>query len=284
MTIKEIEQALEEGQSLKSIAQAYSEIANLKTKKLRGEVERNRVFFEEIAKIYAIVRRFAIKKNVNIVKPKKAISIVLTSNHGFYGKINADLLRFFIETTQKFPTDRICLGRTGIEYLKAKAVFEDFKEIILKEDQPDAQELMSLVNILKDYNQVLVFFSSLKSLLIQVPKVTDVTASTSSIGNENKSDNEVNKDYQFIFEPELLKVMQFFDSQITTLLLEQTFLESELARTAARFISMDTAESEANKFIGDYTTRKAFAKRTINNNKILENFATMAAVRKEAAS
>ena len=45
MTIKEIDQYLEEGNSLKQIAQAYSEIANQKLKRIRSEVERNSVFF-----------------------------------------------------------------------------------------------------------------------------------------------------------------------------------------------------------------------------------------------
>ena len=48
MTIKEIEENLEEGESLKAMAQAFSEIANLKIKRIRNAVERNRLFYDEI--------------------------------------------------------------------------------------------------------------------------------------------------------------------------------------------------------------------------------------------
>lgn len=276
MTIKQIDAALEEGESFKQIAQAYSEIANLKIKRIRANVERNRAFFTEISKVYNIIRKFAINKKVNITKNKKRVSLVLTSNHGFYGKSNADLLKFFVETTQTLDTDRIILGQSGIDYLKNQPAFSSHKEVLLKEDQPSAAELTYLTNLLKEYNQALIFYPTLKSLLVQSPAVTDITATTSY--DETAEDKSFN--FKFIFEPELAKILQFFDSQVTTLLLEETFLESELARTASRFIAMDSAETEANKLIKDYETQKAFIKRGLDNNAILENFATMVAVRK----
>ena len=66
MTIKEIDTILEEGNSLKQIAQSYTEIANLKIKRIRSEVERNRIFFEEIASVFALMKRLAIKKKFSI--------------------------------------------------------------------------------------------------------------------------------------------------------------------------------------------------------------------------
>ncbi len=278
MTIKEINSALEEGDSLKQIAQSYTEIANLKIKKIRNEVERNRVFFEEISRVYGLIKKVALKKKINITKPKKTISIIITSNYRFYGSINSDLIDFFILTTRKLDTDRIILGKAAVDFFKTSKVFSNNKEILLKKDQPDAEELVQLVNIIKEYNQVLVIYSSMKSLLIQKPTVADITASSSLLINNQQTDKELTN---FIFEPEIGKILQFFDSQIITLLLEGTFLESELSRTASRFVSMDQAENEANKFIKDYERLKAFAKRNTSNNTILENFASMALLSKE---
>lgn len=277
MTIKQIDAALEEGQSLKQIAQAYSEIANLKIKRIRAEVERNRIFFKEIEGVYALIQKLAVKRKINITKPKKIVSIVITSNHRFYGKINSDLLKFFTLSTQKLETDRIMLGKAAIDYFKTNPFFNNYNHVLLKDDQPDASELLSLVNLVRDYNQVLVFYSSMKSLLAQQPVVTDITASSEQhLGGERNGE----QDFKFIFEPDLSKILHFFDNQIITLLLEGTFLESELSRTASRFISMDSAETEANKFIKEYESAKAYAKRNMDNNTILENFATMIAVKK----
>lgn len=278
MTFKEIEAALEEGESLKQIAQAYSEIANIKIKKIRSQVERNRVFFEEISKVFALIKKLAIKKKINTAKPKETVSIVLTSNYRFYGSINSDLLEFFIHFTQKYETDRVILGKAAIDYFKAAKVYSNYLPILLKADQPTPQELAGLAKILKDYNKVLVFHSTLKSLLVQKPTVTDITASYASDNTTEKD----NPEFKFIFEPELPKILAFFDSSIITLLLEGTFLESELSRTASRFISMDSAENEANKFIAEYLKLKAYAKRNLENNTILENYAGMMTVRRQA--
>lgn len=277
LSIKEIEQLIMEGESLKSIAQAYSEIANLKIKKIRQQTEKNRVFFQEIAKIYGLIKNLAVEKGVNITKSKKTISVVVTSNYRFYGSINSDLLDFFKAYTQKIDTDKIALGKAAIDYFRASKIFTNFKEVLLKDDQPNPGELASLANMLKDYTQVLIFHSNLKSLLVQLPTVTDITAS-STVSNASKKEAE---DFKFIFEPDLPKILSFFDSSVITLLLESTFLESELARTASRFISMDNAEAQANRFIKQNLKLKAYAKRSLINNDLLESFASQASLRKD---
>jgi len=275
MTIKQIDQVLEEGESLKAITQAYSDIANLKIKRIRADAERNRVFFQEISSVYALVKNLAAKKGIEVSKLKKTVSIVLTSNYRFYGSINSSLLEYFVATTCRLDTDRIMLNKAAIDYFQAQPIFQNYQEVLLKGDRPDAAELLNLVNLLKTYKQVLVFYPRMKSLVVQVPTVTDITASSTT---EKLNANQPN--FKFIFEPDLPKILEFFDSQIITLLLEGTFLESELSRTASRFISMDKAETASIKFIKEYQTLKAYAKRNMDNNIILENFATMMAARK----
>lgn len=284
MTIKQIDQALEEGQSLKAIAQAYSEIASLKIKRIRSAVERNRLFFDEILQVYGIVKSLALRKKVSVIKSKKRLCILLTSNYRFYGNINSSLINYFLGSTRQLPdVDRVILGKGGVDYFKATNTLPGSKEVLLKDDMPSGAELASLVKLGADYNQVLVFHSKFKSLLTQKATSTDITATSLYLQDYIKSFNTKNNEVytRFIFEPELPKMLQFFDSQILTLLLEQTFLESELSRTASRFISMDQAETEANKFIRKYQTLKAYTKRNMDNNTILENFATLMAVRKE---
>ncbi|MDD5416246.1 MAG: F0F1 ATP synthase subunit gamma [Candidatus Daviesbacteria bacterium] len=285
MAIKQIDESIEEGESLKAIAQAYSEISNLKIKRIRTQVERNRVFFDEILQVYAIVRAFALYKKVAVVKPKKRLCILLTSNYRFYGAINSSLTNYFTGSTRELQdVDKLIIGKGGINYFRSSKLLPSYREMLLKDDMPTGEELTSLANLSTNYNQVLVFHAKMKSLLIQVATFTDVTA-TSLYTREfyikafdtRKKENMM----RFIFEPELPKILNFFETQIITLLLEQTFLESELSRTASRFIAMDSAETEANKFIKEYQKMKALAKRNLDNNAILENFAAMTAIRKE---
>lgn len=279
MTIKEIDERLEEGLSLKAIAQAYAEIANLKIKKIRAEVERNRAFFDEIARVYGIVKAFAIKRKVSLPKSKKSLCILITSNYRFYGNINTSLINYFVGSTRQLPeVDKIILGKGGIDFFRAAGFFPKYEEFLLQKDMPTSAELEQLVKIISLYNQTLVFHSKFKSLLLQRATFTDITAT--SFYTKEFMVNPLNftakqESLSFIFEPDLPKVLNFFESQILTLLLEQNFLESELSRTASRFISMDQAEGKANSFIKDYEKLKGYAQRSIENNEILENYASV---------
>lgn len=275
MTIPQIDRLIEEGNSLKIIAQAYSEIANLKLKKIRSAVVRNRLFFDDISKVYGIVKGLAIKKGVLVPKPKKALHILITSNYRFYGNINLSLINFFLESTGNLKdVDKIILGKVGIDFFQAAKTKIFHKEVLLKDDLPTSQELVNLVNLILEYNQVFVYYSKLKSLLVQKPTFTDLKATLDTHFTAKQ------ESIAFIFEPELSKILAFFDSQILTLLLEQVFLESELSRTTSRFISMDQAETEANKFIREHLKLKAHAERNLENIKILENFASLYASKK----
>lgn len=273
MTIQELDQLIEEGNSLKQIAQAYSEIAVLKLKKIRGMLDRNRVFFDEISQVYSLVKSFALKKGLVVPKPKKRVSIILTSNFRFSGAISSSLIEFFVSSTKKLDTDRILVGKTAADYFRFNPVFAHSQTVLLAADQPTPRELANMVSHIKDYNQVLVFYPRLKSLLVQKNTVTDITAASLQTA---KDETKIG----FIFEPEVPKILAFFDQSILTLLLEGTFLESEVAWTAARFISMDQAEGEANKFIKEQEKLKAFAKKDLLNKQILESYAATMAVGK----
>lgn len=278
MTIKEIDQLLEEGNSLKQIAQAYSEIANQKLKRIRSEAERNRLFFDEISKVYALVRGIANKKGITITKPRKRVCVIQTSNFHFYGNINSALIEFFIAQTKGLEADRVVLGKTGIEYFQSNKIFPNFTPMIFKGDQPSPNELNAFVDVVKGYTQILIFYSRIKSLLVQIPSVTDITETSQKVTLDEKDATS------FIFEPEIAKTLEFFDNQILVLLMEQAFLESEVARTASRFISMDQAETEANKYIKHYQQVKSFGVRNLKNNQLLESIASIVAVRKEGVS
>ncbi|MBI2338372.1 F0F1 ATP synthase subunit gamma [Candidatus Daviesbacteria bacterium] len=279
MTIRDYNKLIEEGVSLKQIAQAYGEIASLKIRKIRSEVERNRTFFNEISTVYKIVKQQAAAKKIAITKPKKTLSVILTSNYRFYGNIDSEVIRHFMINTAKIITDRLVIGKTGQEYLKAVRYFNAFQAVELSKDLPTAQDLNTLSTAIKNYNQVLVFYPQLITLLTQKPVIADITELPEK--NIPQGQDKKTADPYIIFEPELEKIVQFFDNQIILLLLEQTFFEAELARTASRLLAMDQAQVEANNFIKDQKTSRAHLVRTIENVKLLENISALRVLRKE---
>ncbi|MDO8498301.1 MAG: FoF1 ATP synthase subunit gamma [bacterium] len=277
-TIKQISQILEESDSLKLVAQAYSEIAAVKLQKIRKGIEQNRVFFQEVSEVFHIVKVASLRQGIKpaVTRKRGTLSILLTSNYRFYGSLESELVKFFIINTSKFRTDRIVIGKTGTEFLHTMDYFHPYQHIVLEEDLPNDVEIRTLVLSLIGYQQILVYYSRMQSVLIQEPFVTDIVQAPPGRIIDPKVRHP-----GYIFEPELDKMLQFFDSQITSLMLEQTFMESELARTAARLTSMDQAQMNADDLIKQQRKLLAVAKRSSDNLRLLETIATLRGWKKE---
>lgn len=273
-TVKQINSALEDSESLKMVAQSYTEISALKLEKIRAGIEKNRSFFQEITEVYHVVNIEAAKRKIQIMPKKGTVSILITSNHHFYGGLERDLVKFFISNTIKFTTDKIVIGSTAQEFLRSFNYAQNFQQVILKNDLPTAEEIRSLVSKIINYEQIMIYYSRMQSVLTQEPHVVDLVQKPHEYYLKIKAPK-----INYIFEPELEIILKFFENQVILLLIEQTFLESELARAAARLTSMDQAQLAADEIIIKQKRELALAHRSINNIHLLENVATMKAYR-----
>lgn len=289
LTIRQLTTLLEEDYSLKLVTQAYSEIAAIKVRKIRNGIQKNREFFEEVSHVYHSVKETASKKNISLpTKAQETLSIIITSNHRFYATLEDQLLEYFVANTGNATTDRIVLGKTGALYLKTKGYKIAFKPLVLQNDLPNPPELRQLTDLITRYNQVFVYHSKMKTVLVQQPSIIDVTQTQSKAQARIQQLYSTSKAtpipvMDFIFEPDLSKMLQFFETQISTLLLEQAFLESELSRTASRLISMDQAQSKADGIISTQKKQLAEAKKSMDNTRLLETVATFSNWRREHA-
>lgn len=270
-TLSQINQTLEESGSLKFVAEAYSEIAALKLQKIRAGIERNRNFFEEVSRVFRMVKVVAFTKKITLKEKKKnSISLLLTSNHRFYGNIEERLVRYYAKNTADFPTERMVTGVVAKEFLQASSYSYPFSTHLFKDDLPSLEEIRVLSDNLKDYEQILVYYPRMQSVLLQEPYMTDLLQKPP----ERLLDPKENH-FDSIFEPEIEQILQFFDTQIIMLLLEQIFLESELARTASRLIAMEQAQGNAEELISQQRKTLLQVKRSLDSTKQLEAVATL---------
>lgn len=275
MTIKDINNLIEEAQSLKQITQVFTQIASAKLKKIRAGVERNREFFQDLSRLFGLINIIAKRRKVPLpVKNGKILTILLSSNERFYGQITSDLMEFFLVQVSKIRCDKIIIGKSAIESLKSLNYALSYTPLILQTDFPNNSELLNLASVVKNYSKVLVFHPQFQSVLVQFPIISDITQSEEQINIKSAEAEKLAQEYNnYIVEPEIKIMAEFFDSQIKTLLLETTFLEAELARTASRLISMDRAQNEADKYLTGQKLLLFSARRSIANTRILEMIA-----------
>lgn len=271
-SVKQINDILEEEKALKLITEAYGELAGNKLKKIRTDIEQTRVFFVEISKVFSQVKKIAASRG--ILPEQKSLptaEIVLTSNSRFYGALENDLIRFFLSSLHQEGTHQFFIGKTAQDFFQHRGAGQQNKFIKFRQDLPSFQELKTLTDQLTTYQKILIFYPRFQSVLVQKASVIDISQNPH---DANANTDEI-KNISFIFEPELEKILKFFDTQITGVLIHQVFLEAELARTAARLISMDEAQQKADESIKSEYTELKLVQRTLENSRLLETISSI---------
>lgn len=281
MNLKQIEQKIDEARTLQFLTEALSEISSVRLKKIRNGVERNIYFFNELSQVYRTVKFVADRKGIKLDKNNKQLIILLTSNFRFYGDLNTKLLKFFLPEIGNSTTDIVVVGKIGIEYLQGINFKKPFTPLIFEHDMPSDEEFKKLADYVNKYSQVFIYYSKFKNVLNQPPIKKDLTQSSdTSYQLSDKSDDQKLKiEDSFIFEPEIHKILNFFDDQLKSLLLEETFLETELSRVSARLVATSSAEKAAEDYLDKEEATYANAKRSVYNTQILESLAGFEALK-----
>lgn len=277
MTIKDIQTTINQANALKQIAVAYTEISSNKIKRIRNLVEKNRNFLDDLSVVYKVLKKRAQLRNLLPKKNGKTVSVLLSANEHFSGSINQDLTKYFVDMVRQQTTDQIVIGKTAVEWLDSIKYQIPYTKIILKKGYPESSELDVLVGLVKDYSQIIVYYPRMKTVMLQIPTSEDITQ-TSYLAEMKVSDEDAKK--LFIFEPEFTKILAYFESQVTNLLLQQAFLEGELSRTAARLVSMDESQTNAEKVIKQNATILDHAKKSAANGRLLETYASIILTKK----
>ncbi len=269
-TIKQIKATLEADQSLKLVARTLSEVSANRLQQIRGVIERNRGFFTEIAGLYHIIKTEALERNLlSKYKKEGAVSILISSNHKFSGAVESQLFLLYVSHTPEFTSKRIAVGRTGATFLRDSHYWAEFEAMEFASDLPTPEELNKLAQEARKYERIFVYYPKFKTVLSQQPNFVDLTGSIEPTPEKNL------RSFYYIFEPEIEKMYEFFDNQIVSLLLQQAFLEADLARTAARLISMEQAQRNADSVIKNDRRQLALANRTRQNRALLETISAL---------
>ena len=257
MTIKQVNDTIKEAEGLQILTESYAEIASIRLIRIRKQVEHTRGVFTDLAKLYGLVRLIG---KQNLPPLGGTISILLTSKLRFNGYLNNLITKFFISQTNNFKTDKIVIGQK---------LPRPFKSYIFEKDLPNEKEIQQLVQEVQNYEQILVFYTQFQTVLKQIPQITDITQSQFAA---YKAQTETKKKLMIV-EPEIKKIVQFFDTNIKTALLQGTFLEAELSRLATRLITMDEAGQHATDYLNQQKLLLTNAKRAYDNKKMLETWA-----------
>jgi F-type H+-transporting ATPase subunit gamma len=273
-TVKQIQDEISGVETIRTISSALLEISAAKIQRIRKDFEQNQNFFDEISELYNIVKVSARKLNLamptkNIVDPK-SVSVAITSNKGFYGLLNVKVIDEFLEqiSDKDKNSHSIVVGNMGKRYLERTDQYGRCEYITFKDDYPTPGETDFLLKKVKSYDRVTLLYPKFVSVFTQEVGSVDITHTP-----DIKVD--IKKEFEYIYEPELPQILDFFEVQVRHLLFMRIMLESDLARLAARLVKMSTTEERADDMITikERELRKEIA--VLNDIKLLESFSSI---------
>lgn len=268
---------------LSTILETYEEIAATRMARIRSSVLASRDFLLELNSIFQQVKS-SYKARIDLLMQKKKIKdpskltfikrngktlyIFVSANTGLYGDIIKKTYDVFIDNLKKEPSDIVILGKLGLEVFKADKVSLPYTYFDFPDNKIDNIILKKIVEHIIQYEKVLVFYEQFNSVISQSPIVT-------SISGDPLPWEKGGPPARYFFEPSLEKIMEFFEKEIFASIFQQTVFESELAKFAARMVSLDFASDNTKNRLKQVILAKNRIKHQEDNKRQLEKFASM---------
>lgn len=282
-TVSELKLELEDATTLKLISQAFTEASAARVQKIKSEFEKNKQFYEEISHLYHLVQVSAKRVHDNETSrkatgkkdaDKKVLSVAYTSNQRFYGNLNLNIMQKFIEDLEKRRTDVAVIGATGRDHMTSIGYSKPYTPIHFTKDNPSTDEVKQFLKTYEEYDTIYVYYPKFMTLVSQTVGITDITQAA------NETDPIPEDEVYVLFEPDLSQILDFFMHQVRSLLLLRVVLESDLSRTAARLLTMSSAEERSNDMIKVKKSQLRKIQTSVINARLIETFAAIKGVKR----
>lgn len=271
------EEELDGIQTAKFVTSTLRDISATRIRKLKERFNTNVSFYSEISDLYLVVKREAMRRaNVGSEHAKKSLkqnksgslAVALTSDTQFYGSLNREVMDYFLEHLEKNPGHKaLIIGNTGIKYMEEVKSNKNYSTINFDSENPNSKEIRRFLEKVESYNQVDVFYPRFVNVFQQEPGVRDIAYTPEPLEEEEQEEGS-----KYISEPELSKMLDFFDTQVKSILFQRTILETELSRAAARVVKMDKAEDRAKEMMDDKSKELQKQIAQLQGRRLLETF------------
>lgn len=248
-TIDEQKDRIESIRTAQYITGALRDISAIEMRAYRERFEQNGGLYDELRWLYGLIQRIASHEGYErAVARTKAdtLFVAYTTNKHFYGTINEDTMREFKKQTDA-KARCLIIGDTGKQFwLQAGAKRLETAYMSFDDDMPSEQETRDFLQQVAAYGRVFIFYPGFESAFTQRPAMLDITFSEQSKVEHETAQEELPN---YILEPEIVQMFDFFDTQVRYVLFERLLLETQLSRVAARLLKMDTADQNAQQLL-----------------------------------
>lgn len=292
-TVKGLSQELTELRVIHGVVTAYQEIAANHMQEIREQVLTKRDFFVDVNEIYQEVIRSYRRDIEKLAKKEQAkaseslsllkrngktVFVFLSANTGLYGSIIRNTFNLFLQemkATSPSP-DIVILGELGKELYEENNPGKTITYFPLSDSVVDTKELEKCIAYLLQYEKIYIYHGQFQSVVAQVPMKANLSGNT----EETTHNPEMKPTKHYFFEPSLKNIVTFFETEIFSVLMEQTVYESALAKFASRMVALEQAVEKVKVQVGQTERESLRLKHFIDNKKQINALAIMRGVRR----
>lgn len=267
---KKITNLLSELEVLQGVVQTYGEIASIRMKSTRGSVISTRDYLAALQDIFEEVRVNYTKEIQSLLKKKgkksgkgltllshngKSVAVLLSSNSGLYGDIVQRTFRTFLEESKKQNSEITIIGKQGAAMFEHQEPNHPYTFFELPDYGFTPEQAGKIMQHIVQYSQIQLYFGQFENVLVQKPVVFTLASELDFSLPEAKLQSK----RQYLFDPSLENILQFFEKEIFASLFQQSIRESQLAKFASRILAMDQAMDRIKDQRSEYIMAKHVA-------------------------
>jgi len=279
--IRSIEKDIGELNTLQLVARAYTEIAASRMRKTRNSVLLNREFVTSLDDVFADVRanyaqevmKLAIKRRGQegitfLAHNGRTVAVLLSANTGLYGDIIERTFRMFLEDVRKTPgeIEVALVGKLALALFESAMPKHPYTFFELPDTNITPQSLSQIIGHIVQYEEIRVYYPTFQSAIRQLPSKYIISAETPLSELQEQGGRKT----KYLFEPSLRDILIFFETEIFASLMDQAIREAQLAKYAARIMTLDRSGENIKKSLKGLRLDKLKVEHRIKNRKQLE--------------
>lgn len=267
--VKQQKEILAQTRTIQFISAALRDVSAVQLKQLLSRYSDNTDYYDNLRSLCQTVWRIADREgHIAQTTQKGSLFVAYTTNRHFYGALNNDVMDVFLRQVGS-ADDVLVIGATGRSLWqkegrrRKRVTFRTFSD-----DVPNRKEAAEFLHLADQYVHVFVVYPRFVSVYEQDVTTIDISYRSQDASGEGQVTDVALPEY--VLEPDLGRVLAFFQTQVRHLLFDRLMLEVQLAQVSARLVRMDMADHNAQDMLKEARRSLRRAQAMFMNTRLLE--------------
>ncbi len=260
---KEILTQIRSVQNTQKITKAMQMVSTSKMRKTQERMRHARPYAEKVRDVMRHLAQTNPEHSIALLDSRNEVKrvgfIVITSDKGLCGGLNANVMKRFFAKVQELQAqnveiETVCLGSKGLAACQRAQVNVVASSVNLG-DTPKLNRILGSLQVLferfknKELDAVYIVYSGFVNTMRQEPRLEQLLPVGEEVLEKGNATNTEHHNWDYIFEPDPVSVLSFLVRRYLESVVYQAVCDSMASEQAARMVAMKAATDNAGNAI-----------------------------------